>query len=76
MKSQFELYKFQIGDILTLRKMHPCGSYIWTVERVGQDIAIRCNKCGHLLLLNRRNLEKAVKKIESAMNTQNMTKEI
>jgi hypothetical protein len=61
---RYELYRFKIGEILTLKKSHPCGSHLWTVERVGQEIGIQCRKCGHFVLIDRRTLEKSVKKIE------------
>jgi len=65
MAGKFELYPFRIGEILTLKKSHPCGSYDWMIERVGQEIGIRCRKCNHFLLIARRPLEKAIKKIQS-----------
>jgi len=64
MSVKFELYRFRTGEILTLRKSHPCGNAVWTVERVGQEIGIRCIKCGHFVMMDRRTLEKSVKKIE------------
>ena len=64
MNKKFELYPFKIGEILTLKKTHPCGNNIWIVERTGQEITIRCKKCNHLISMARKNLEKAVKKIE------------
>ncbi|MHB1484336.1 MAG: DUF951 domain-containing protein [Saccharofermentanales bacterium] len=65
MAGKFDLYPFKIGEILTLKKTHPCGSCEWKVERVGQEIGIRCMKCAHFLLIARRPLEKAVKRINS-----------
>ncbi|MHB1452799.1 MAG: DUF951 domain-containing protein [Saccharofermentanales bacterium] len=64
MSVKYELYKFKVGEILTLKKSHPCGDCIWIVERVGQDIGIKCRKCGHFVIISRRTLEKSVKKIE------------
>ena len=61
MTGKFELYRFQVGDVLTLRKPHPCGNAEFVVERVGMDIAIKCSKCGHMLIIPRRKLEKAIK---------------
>ncbi|MEI6308178.1 MAG: DUF951 domain-containing protein [bacterium] len=51
-----------IGDLLLLRKQHPCGSDRWEVVRLGADIRIRCLGCGHLVLLPRSQLEKRVRK--------------
>lgn len=52
---------FFIDDIVRLRKPHPCGSYDWTVVRVGADIGIRCLTCGRRVLLPRRTIEKRLK---------------
>lgn len=54
----------QVGDRVTLRKTHPCGSTQWQVYRVGADIGLRCLGCDHRHLMPRRKFEKAVKKIE------------
>lgn len=51
-----------LGDLLLLRKQHPCGSDRWEVVRLGADIRIRCLGCGHLVLLPRSQLEKRVRK--------------
>ena len=63
MTGKFELYKFKVGDVLTLKKVHPCGGKEWIVERTGQEIGIKCLTCGHFLVIPRRKLEKSVKKI-------------
>jgi hypothetical protein len=66
MPGRFELYPFKIGDILTLKKNHPCGNSIWTVERVGQEIGIRCIKCKHFHIISRKPLEKSLKSVDPA----------
>ena len=48
-----------------LKKPHPCGSKTWTILRVGMDIKLRCEGCGHELMLPRSKAEKAIKKILS-----------
>lgn len=50
-----------IGDVVRLRKPHPCGSHDWTVVRLGADIGLRCHGCGRRVLLPRRDLEKRLK---------------
>ena len=55
------LMDFELGDILQLRKLHPCGSCEWEVVRLGADIGIKCLKCRHMVLLERRTLERRVK---------------
>ena len=51
----------QLKDHLRLRKPHPCGSYEWTVVRLGADIGLECNGCQHRVLLPRRELAKRMK---------------
>ncbi len=50
-----------MGDVVRLRKVHPCGGYEWEVVRLGMDIGIRCRTCGRRVLLERRVFEKRVK---------------
>jgi len=52
-----------IGDVVKMRKTHPCGSDLWVVTYVGADIKIRCEKCGRIVMLDRPTFEKRVKKI-------------
>lgn len=60
---------FSVGDIVQMRKPHPCGSYEWEVLRTGMDFRIRCCKCQHQVMLTRPKFEKGVKKIiKSAEN--------
>lgn len=42
-----------IGDVVAMRKPHPCGSSEWTVIRTGADIKIRCSGCGRVVMLDR-----------------------
>ena len=53
----------RVGDILELKKTHPCGSRQWLVLRVGMDFKLRCTGCGHELMLPRVKAEKSIKKI-------------
>jgi hypothetical protein len=46
-----------IGDVVRLRRSHPCGSSEWLVDRLGADIGLRCRGCGRHVLLERRALE-------------------
>ncbi|HCD41104.1 MAG TPA: DUF951 domain-containing protein [Firmicutes bacterium] len=57
--------KFYLGDIVRLRKAHPCGSTDWEVMRVGADFRIRCQGCGRVLMISRPKFEKSVKRIVS-----------
>jgi len=50
-----------LDDVVRLRKPHPCGSYDWTIVRLGADIGLRCHGCSRKVLLPRRTLEKRLK---------------
>lgn len=52
-----------MGDVLEMKKTHPCGSRQWLVLRVGMDFKLRCRGCGHELMLPRARAEKSVKKV-------------
>ncbi len=52
---------FRMGDIVRLRKPHPCGGFEWEVVRLGADIGLRCRTCGRRVLLDRVTLEKRLK---------------
>ena len=54
----------RVGDVLELKKTHPCGSRQWLVLRVGMDFRLRCQGCGHELMTPRVKVEKAIKKIQ------------
>lgn len=60
-----EIRKFYVGDIVELKKQHPCGSKQWKILRVGADFRIECMGCRHLVMLPRVKFEKSVKKIIS-----------
>ncbi len=47
-----------LGDVLRLRRQHPCGGDRWLVDRLGADIGLRCQTCGRHVLLDRRLLER------------------
>ena len=53
----------QVGDILTMKKAHPCGSQEWLVLRVGMDFKMRCQGCGHEVMQPRRKVEKMIRKV-------------
>ncbi len=54
-----------VGDVVRLKKPHPCGSYDWTVTRLGADIGLRCHGCDRRVMLSRRTLEKRLKSFVS-----------
>ena len=54
----------RVGDILIMKKKHPCGSDSFSVLRVGMDFKIRCLGCGHEVMTARAKVEKNIKRIE------------
>ena len=60
--------KLEIGDIVTLKKPHACGSYTWEITRLGADIGLKCTNCNHPILMDRIELYKKIKKKESKLD--------
>ncbi len=58
-----QILKIDVGDIIELKKNHPCGNSLFKIARVGSDVRIICQGCGHDMTLDRIKLEKAIKKI-------------
>ena len=50
-----------LGDIIKLKKQHPCGSQEWEVLRVGMDFRLKCLGCGHQVMLARKQVEKSLR---------------
>ena len=57
--------EIKLGDVVRLKKVHPCGSYEWQVVRLGADIGLKCLKCHHRVLLSRGVFERRVKEFVS-----------
>lgn len=55
--------EINVGDILRLKKQHPCGSSEWSVLRAGADFRLKCQGCGHQIMIARKLLEKNIKEI-------------
>jgi hypothetical protein len=55
------LEDIKVGDIVRLRKQHPCGSYDWQIVRVGLDIGLVCQVCGRRVLTPRSKLIRQIK---------------
>ena len=51
----------KIGDVVKMKKAHPCGSDEWEITRVGMDFGMKCCGCGHYVMLARTKFEKAAK---------------
>ena len=57
----------QVGDVLMLKKGHPCGSNQWEVLRIGADFRIKCLGCGHQIMIPRKKLEKNIKEVAKTL---------
>lgn len=55
--------KFELGDIVQMKKVHPCGTNKFEVIRVGADIKIKCTGCGRIVMIPRKKFIKDAKKI-------------
>ena len=53
----------RVGDVIQTKKPHPCGANCFDVLRVGMDFKIRCQGCGHEIMLPRSKIERNIKKI-------------
>ena len=53
--------EINLGDVVRLKKVHPCGGYDWQVVRLGADIGLKCIKCGRRILLARNVYSRSVK---------------
>lgn len=54
-----------VGDILTMKKPHPCGCKDFEVLRIGADFKIKCTSCGHEVMVARSKIEKNIRKVTS-----------
>ncbi len=57
------LLDIRVGDIVQMRKPHPCGGDVWQVVRIGAEIGIRCLTCNRKVMLMRADFERRVKRI-------------
>ncbi|MER2260710.1 MAG: DUF951 domain-containing protein [Psychrobacillus sp.] len=58
-----ERKKFQLNDIVEMKKQHPCGTNRWKIIRIGADIRIKCEGCQHSVMIPRIEFEKKMKKV-------------
>ena len=56
-------YQYDLGDLVTMKKQHPCGSSEWEILRVGADFRLKCMGCGHQIMIARKLVEKNTKKL-------------
>jgi len=66
--------EIELGDVVRLKKPHPCGSYDWKIVGLGADIGLKCLKCHHKVLLERRVFEHRVKEIQKEKANESKTR--
>lgn len=60
-----EKVQYNVGNVVRMKKAHPCGSYLWQITRTGMDFGIRCQGCGRFVLLPREKFQRQVKCVVS-----------
>jgi hypothetical protein len=65
--------KLEVGDVVRLRKKHPCGGFEWQIVRVGADIGLRCLTCKRRVLVPRSRIEKRIKTVLSSESRTSQT---
>ena len=59
-----EKFTYEVGDIVKLKKQHPCGSFQWEILRIGADFRLKCTGCGHQVMIARKLVEKNTKGLQ------------
>jgi hypothetical protein len=49
--------EFRLGDVIRLKRAHPCGGSAWLIDRLGADLGLRCARCGRHVLVARPRVE-------------------
>lgn len=62
-KEALSVTEFHVGDVVKLKKKHPCGSFEWEILRVGADFRLKCAGCGRQVMMARSLVEKNLKAI-------------
>ena len=60
-------YTYEVGDVVTMKKPHPCGSKEWEILRVGADFRLKCMGCGHQIMIARKLVEKNTKDLKKKL---------
>lgn len=67
--------EYEAGDIIRLKKKHPCGSFEWEILRVGADFRLKCTGCGHQVMMERKLVEKNTKEIRKSEKKLEITRD-
>ncbi len=70
-----EQKQFKLGDVVQMKKQHPCGSNEMEIIRMGMDIRVKCTGCKHSVLIPRAQFEKKMKKVIRSALVENETEE-
>lgn len=62
--------KYRVGDVVRMKKKHPCGGEYMSIKRIGTDFLIHCEECGHNMMIARPKFEKAAKELVSRLPDQ------
>lgn len=62
------MYPFKVGDVVTLKKPHPCGGFDWKLIKNGIEVTIECTTCGRVTKLDRKEFNRRIKKIRGEVN--------
>ena len=65
-----EAKQYLLNDVVEMKKQHPCGTNEWKIIRLGADIRIKCEGCGHSVMIPRREFDKKLKKVLRSANAQ------
>ena len=60
---------YEVGDVIRMKKKHPCGSFEWEILRVGADFRLKCIGCGHQVMISRKLVEKNTKEHKKMLET-------
>lgn len=50
---------YELGNVIKLKKPHPCGANAWEILRIGMDFRLKCTGCGHMIMISRKDVEKS-----------------
>ena len=54
---------YNVGNLVVMKKGHPCGENLWEIMKLGADIRIKCTKCGRIVIIPRLDFNKKIKKV-------------
>lgn len=55
--------KYNLGSLVIMKKGHPCGANLWEIVRIGVDVKLKCTNCGRMIMMDRIEFEKKLKKV-------------